>query len=113
MSVPCLEIFLEQDPAYRDAVLLNAAAALVIAEKAADLREGVAIAAEQVSHGSQSILYYADSGYGGLVKSVDQPPPRKYSVTPAHHSVASRHLAASAGVTFHQGLMTGFPSISC
>jgi len=24
------------------------------------------------SHGSQSILYYADSGYGGLVKSVDQ-----------------------------------------
>jgi anaerobic selenocysteine-containing dehydrogenase len=24
------------------------------------------------THGSQSILYYADSGYGGLVKSVDQ-----------------------------------------
>ena len=32
--------------AYRDAVLLNAAAALVIAEKAADLKEGVTIAAE-------------------------------------------------------------------
>jgi anthranilate phosphoribosyltransferase len=34
--------------AYRDVVLLNAAAALVIAERAADLREGVALARESV-----------------------------------------------------------------
>ena len=37
--------------AYRDAVLLNAAAALVIAEKAADLKEGAAIAAESIDSG--------------------------------------------------------------
>jgi len=41
-----------QPGAYRDAVLLNAAAALVIAEKAADLREGVAIAAESIDSGA-------------------------------------------------------------
>jgi len=38
--------------AYRDAVLLNAAAALVIAEVAADLREGVAMAAESIDSGA-------------------------------------------------------------
>ena len=38
--------------AYRDAVILNAAAALVIAEKAADLREGAAIAAESIDSGA-------------------------------------------------------------
>ena len=38
--------------AYRDAVLLNAAAALVIAEKASDLREGVAIAASSIDSGA-------------------------------------------------------------
>ena len=38
--------------AYRDAVLLNAAAALVVAERAADLREGVAIAAESLDSGA-------------------------------------------------------------
>ena len=37
--------------AYRDAVLLNAAAALVIAGRAADLREGVAQAAESIDAG--------------------------------------------------------------
>ncbi|WP_413718629.1 anthranilate phosphoribosyltransferase [Silicimonas sp. MF1-12-2] len=37
--------------AYRDAVLLNAAAALVIAEKAAGLKEGVEIAAESIDSG--------------------------------------------------------------
>lgn len=37
--------------AYRDAVLLNSAAALVIAEKAGDLREGVALAAESIDSG--------------------------------------------------------------
>jgi anthranilate phosphoribosyltransferase len=38
--------------AYRDATLLNAAAALVIAERAADLREGVALARESVDSGA-------------------------------------------------------------
>jgi len=38
--------------AYRDAVLLNAAAALVVAEKAADLREGAARAAESIDSGA-------------------------------------------------------------
>lgn len=37
--------------AYRDAVLLNSAAALVVAEAASDLREGVAIAAESIDSG--------------------------------------------------------------
>ncbi|NDW44120.1 anthranilate phosphoribosyltransferase [Ruegeria sp. PrR005] len=37
--------------AYRDAVLLNAAAALVVADTAADLREGVAMAAESIDSG--------------------------------------------------------------
>ncbi|MFN0113684.1 MAG: anthranilate phosphoribosyltransferase [Paracoccaceae bacterium] len=38
--------------AYRDAVLLNAAAALLVAEKAADLREGVAMAGESIDRGA-------------------------------------------------------------
>ena len=38
--------------AYRDAVLLNAAAALVIAGKANDLKEGVEIAAESIASGA-------------------------------------------------------------
>ncbi|MFV0302832.1 MAG: anthranilate phosphoribosyltransferase, partial [Paracoccus sp. (in: a-proteobacteria)] len=38
--------------AYRDAVLLNAAAALVIAERAADLREGVDIARAAIDSGA-------------------------------------------------------------
>jgi anthranilate phosphoribosyltransferase len=38
--------------AYRDAVLLNAAAALVVAGKAADLRDGVARAAESLDSGT-------------------------------------------------------------
>ncbi|MCE5971979.1 anthranilate phosphoribosyltransferase [Sinirhodobacter sp. WL0062] len=37
--------------AYRDAVLLNAAAALVVADKATDLKQGVAIAAESIDSG--------------------------------------------------------------
>ncbi|MFC3616615.1 anthranilate phosphoribosyltransferase [Lutimaribacter marinistellae] len=37
--------------AYRDAVLLNSAAALVVAEAAADLREGVAMASESIDSG--------------------------------------------------------------
>ncbi|WP_347267022.1 anthranilate phosphoribosyltransferase [Paracoccus sp. (in: a-proteobacteria)] len=37
--------------AYRDAVLLNAAAALLVAGRAADLREGVAIAAASIDSG--------------------------------------------------------------
>ena len=38
--------------AYRDAVLLNAAAALLVAERAADLREGAEIAAESIDSGA-------------------------------------------------------------
>ncbi len=38
--------------AYRDAVLLNAAAALVVAGKAGDLRDGVAMAVESVDSGA-------------------------------------------------------------
>jgi anthranilate phosphoribosyltransferase len=37
--------------AYRDAVLLNSAAALVVAEAVSDLREGVAMAAESIDSG--------------------------------------------------------------
>ncbi|MEM7721883.1 MAG: anthranilate phosphoribosyltransferase [Pseudomonadota bacterium] len=37
--------------AYRDAVLLNAAAALVVADKATDLHQGVAMAAESIDAG--------------------------------------------------------------
>ncbi|MDB6179420.1 anthranilate phosphoribosyltransferase [Paracoccus sp. Z330] len=38
--------------AYRDAVLLNAAAALLVADKVADLREGTAMAAESIDSGA-------------------------------------------------------------
>ncbi|PID35813.1 MAG: anthranilate phosphoribosyltransferase [Rhodobacterales bacterium] len=38
--------------AYRDAVLLNAAAALVVADKAEDLKTGVALAAEAIDSGA-------------------------------------------------------------
>lgn len=38
--------------AYRDAVLLNAAAALVVADAASDLREGVAMAAQSIDSGA-------------------------------------------------------------
>lgn len=37
---------------YRDIVLLNAAAALIVAGKAADLRQGVALAAESIASGA-------------------------------------------------------------
>jgi len=40
-----------EQSAYRDAVLLNAAAALVLAEHAKDLREGVAMAVESIDSG--------------------------------------------------------------
>ena len=41
-----------QKGAYRDAVLLNAAAALIVAEKTQDLREGVAMAAQSIASGA-------------------------------------------------------------
>jgi anthranilate phosphoribosyltransferase len=37
---------------YRDTVLLNAAAALVVAERAGDLPEGVAVAADAIASGA-------------------------------------------------------------
>ena len=52
-NAAALRALLAGEPSgYRDAVLLNAAAALVIAERAADLREGVAMAAESVDGGA-------------------------------------------------------------
>ncbi|CAH0270276.1 anthranilate phosphoribosyltransferase [Roseomonas sp. CECT 9278] len=48
-----LEALLNRAPgAYRDVVLLNAAAALVVAGRAADLREGAAIAARAIDDGA-------------------------------------------------------------
>lgn len=47
-----LDLFAGQAGAYRDAVLLNSAAALVVADKAAALKEGVAIAAESIDSGA-------------------------------------------------------------
>ncbi|MFW2586802.1 anthranilate phosphoribosyltransferase [Sagittula sp. SSi028] len=46
------DLFHGSRSAYRDAVLLNAAAALTIAGKAPDLKEGVTIAAEAIDNGS-------------------------------------------------------------
>lgn len=37
---------------YRDAVLLNAAAALIVAGRAGDLKEGVALAARSIDSGA-------------------------------------------------------------
>ncbi|MEM9198628.1 MAG: anthranilate phosphoribosyltransferase [Pseudomonadota bacterium] len=52
-NAAALKRLLEGAPgAYRDAVLLNAAAALVIAERAADLPAGVALAAESIDSGA-------------------------------------------------------------
>jgi anthranilate phosphoribosyltransferase len=41
-----------ENGAYRDAVLLNAAAALVVAGRVAELRDGVEIAAESIDSGA-------------------------------------------------------------
>ncbi|MCB1476544.1 MAG: anthranilate phosphoribosyltransferase [Rhodobiaceae bacterium] len=45
------EVLAGADGAYRDIVLLNAAAGLVIADKASDLKEGAGIAAEMIDSG--------------------------------------------------------------
>ncbi|WP_333714537.1 anthranilate phosphoribosyltransferase [Yoonia sp.] len=51
-NAQALMALLEGDAgAYRDAVLLNAAAALVVADKTADLKEGVGLAAESIDSG--------------------------------------------------------------
>ena len=44
-----------------------------------------------------------------VVKSVDQPPPGKYSVTEGHHFVAARQAFASSPVMSHHCLRTGMP----
>lgn len=44
--------------AYRDIVLLNAAAALVVAERASDLREGVGLAAQSIDDGAARDALY-------------------------------------------------------
>ncbi|PRY94167.1 anthranilate phosphoribosyltransferase [Donghicola tyrosinivorans] len=45
-------LLLGEKGAYRDAVLLNTAAALVVADKAADLKEGVALAEASIDNGA-------------------------------------------------------------
>lgn len=45
------ELFAGEIGAYRDIVLLNAAATLIVADRAADLREGAAMAAEVIDSG--------------------------------------------------------------
>lgn len=49
--------------AYRDAVLLNAAAALVVATRAADLRAGAAVAADAIDSGRAAALLEAWIAY--------------------------------------------------
>src|ERR1700761_2389986 len=52
-NAAALEAVLQSEPgAYRDTVLLNAAAALIIAGRAADLREGVSLAAHSIASGA-------------------------------------------------------------
>ena len=49
-------LLLGEPGAYRDAVLLNAAAALVVADAVADLKEGVEEAAETIDRGLANAL---------------------------------------------------------
>jgi anthranilate phosphoribosyltransferase len=52
-NAAALEAVLQSTPgAYRDTVLLNAAAALIIAQRAGDLREGVSVAAHSIASGA-------------------------------------------------------------
>jgi anthranilate phosphoribosyltransferase/anthranilate synthase/phosphoribosyltransferase len=52
-NASALEAVLQGVPgAYRDTVLLNAAAALIIAAQAGDLREGVSLAAHSIASGA-------------------------------------------------------------
>jgi len=52
VNAAALRAVLAGEPgAYRDIVLLNAAAALVLADRAADLRQGVALAADSIATG--------------------------------------------------------------
>jgi anthranilate phosphoribosyltransferase len=52
-NAAALEAVLQKEPgAYRDTVLLNAAAALIVADQAADLREGVNRAAHSIASGA-------------------------------------------------------------
>lgn len=45
-------VLLDEDSAYRDIVLLNAGGALVVADRAADLSKGIALARESLSSGA-------------------------------------------------------------
>lgn len=55
--------------AFRDIVLLNSAAALVVADKADDLREGVALAADSIDSGK------ARAALARLIEITHEPPP--------------------------------------
>ncbi|TRW96844.1 anthranilate phosphoribosyltransferase [Paracoccus sp. M683] len=54
-----------EESAYRDAVLLNAAAALMIADRAADLREGAQMARESIDSGAAKARLIALSAVTG------------------------------------------------
>ena len=56
---------------YRDIVLLNAAAALVVADRAADLKSGVALAAAAIDDGK------AADALAGLARITSTPPPSR------------------------------------
>ena len=52
-NAAALQSLLQGAPgAYRDTVLLNAAAALIVADRAADLREGVSLATRSIDSGA-------------------------------------------------------------
>ena len=55
MLLNALQANIDQD-AYRDIALINAAAALVIADKAASLKEGVALGAAALDQGKVAAL---------------------------------------------------------
>ena len=63
--------------AYRDIAVLNAAAALVVAEAAADLREGAALAARALDSGA------AKEKLEALVRVSNRAKPRRRIETPA------------------------------
>lgn len=58
-------LFASEKGAYRNAVLLNAAAGLVIAEKADDLRAGVALAAQAIDDGAamRTLRLFAEASH--------------------------------------------------
>ena len=61
--------------AYRDAVLLNAAAALLVAGRVSDLRDGASLAARAIDEGAARARLRALSDVTGAPGTWDRPPP--------------------------------------